>query len=121
MIVKRSHYANKMTKNTLLDEPGLRILFNQTFKNFEEKMRKKKKLKLIPKKFINIFGVDDPLLYPMDYDGMEYPLGTYLIKYHEIKSSDTVIIRNEDNAASIEIIGNGEQISDLSDDVSKVA
>ena len=83
-------------------------------------MRNKKKPKLITKKFINIFGVNDPLLYPIEYDRIEYPLGTYLIKYHEVKSSDTVILRNVENAACIEIIVNGKQISDLSDDVSKV-
>lgn len=83
-------------------------------------MQKKKKSRLITRKFINIFGVDDPLLYPIEYDEIKYPLGTYLIKYHGLKSSDSIIIRYEDNTASIEIIGNDMKISDFSDSVSKV-
>ena len=83
-------------------------------------MQKKKKPKLITRKFINIFGINEPLLYPIEYDGIKYPLGTYLIKYHEVKSSDTIIIKHEDNATSFEILGKEMNISALSDDVSKV-
>ena len=80
---------------------------------------------------INIFGKFcgkyDPLLYPIDHDGEKIPLGSYLVKYHEAKSSDTVIIRNVGRVSTIRIVQNKmfKNIKntklEISDSVSKVS
>ena len=38
----------------------------------------------------NIFGLHEPLLYPIKLEHDEIALGTYLTKYHDIRSTDTV-------------------------------
>ena len=67
------------------------------------------------------------MLYPIDFDGEKIPLGTYLVKYHEAKSSDSVIVRKVGRVSSIRIINGrtSENIKntllEISDSVTKVS